>query len=134
MIWIAIKDCSHCIIHCQPSALTYSLLRIENGIARVEDSHGLPPSIPFWLGEGAGRTTELSQSVFQLRQQIADKLLELDVDHTIEWVVKNIRIPGQAAVQLVEYLAATQAALKGMPTQEHIFSSVFLMRLAITIL
>ncbi len=104
---------------------SYRILRIENGIVRVEDAHGLPPSIPFWLGEGAGRTLELSEAVSSLRQLIADKLVELGVDHTIEWVVKTIRISGQAAVQLVEYLAATQAALKGMPTQEHIFFERF---------
>ncbi len=104
---------------------SYRILRIENGIVRVEDAHGLPPSIPFWLGEGAGRTLELSEAVSNLRQLIADKLTELDADYTIEWVVKNIHISGQAAVQLVEYLAATQAALKGMPTQEHIFFERF---------
>ena len=104
---------------------SYRILKIENGAVRVEDAHGLPPSIPFWLGQGAGRTTELSLAVSQLRQEIADQLIKLGLDSTIEWLVTTMGISGQAAVQLVEYLAATQAALKGMPTQEHIFFERF---------
>src|SRR6185312_8488708 len=35
------------------------ILRVESGVVRVEDAHGQPPSIPFWLGEAPGRTNEL---------------------------------------------------------------------------
>jgi len=30
---------------------SYRILRVERGTVRVEDAHGQPPSIPFWLGE-----------------------------------------------------------------------------------
>src|SRR5260370_30276769 len=36
----------------------------------VEDAHGAPPSIPFWLGEAPGRTEELSRQLGELRQKI----------------------------------------------------------------
>ncbi len=104
---------------------SYRILRVENGIVRVEDAHGLPPSIPFWLGEGAGRTNELSEAVSNLRQQVAERLPESGVDSTTDWVVNTIHICPAAALQLVEYLAATQAALQGMPTQKHIFFERF---------
>ena len=39
---------------------SYRILRVERGTVRVEDAHGQPPSIPFWLGEAPGRTEELS--------------------------------------------------------------------------
>ena len=42
---------------------SYRILRVERGTVRVEDAHGLPPSIPFWLGEAPGRTRELSAAV-----------------------------------------------------------------------
>src|SRR5712671_6929501 len=40
--------------------VSYRILRVEQGRIRVEDAHGEPPSIPFWLGEAPGRTDELS--------------------------------------------------------------------------
>ncbi len=46
---------------------SYRILRVERGTVRVEDAHGQPPSIPFWLGEAPGRSTELSQAVSRLR-------------------------------------------------------------------
>jgi len=104
---------------------SYRILRVENGFVRVEDAHGLPPSIPFWLGEGAGRSNELSHAVSNLRQQIAEHLLTQSIDETTTWVIKHINIIPAAAIQLVEYLAATQVALKGMPTQQHIFFERF---------
>ena len=33
---------------------SYRILRVERGTVRVEDAHGEPPSIPFWLGEAPG--------------------------------------------------------------------------------
>src|SRR5258706_64928 len=38
----------------------------------VEDAHGAPPSIPFWLGEAPGRTIELSEQLGELRQTVSD--------------------------------------------------------------
>src|ERR1700712_4685747 len=37
---------------------SYKILRVEGGRVRVEDAHGQPPNIPFWLGEAAGRSAE----------------------------------------------------------------------------
>ena len=51
---------------------SYRILRVERGIVRVEDAHGMPPTIPFWLGEAPGRSDELSPSVSRLRAEIAD--------------------------------------------------------------
>jgi ATP-dependent Lhr-like helicase len=49
----------------------YRIRRVERGTVRVEDAHGQPPNIPFWLGEAPGRTNELSASVSRLRATIA---------------------------------------------------------------
>jgi ATP-dependent helicase Lhr and Lhr-like helicase len=53
---------------------SYRILRVERGTVRVEDAHGLAPSIPFWLGEAPGRSDELSQAVSRLRGDIAARL------------------------------------------------------------
>ncbi len=39
---------------------SYRIMRVERGVVRVEDAHGQPPTIPFWLGEAPGRSDELS--------------------------------------------------------------------------
>ncbi|HEV2100123.1 MAG TPA: DEAD/DEAH box helicase, partial [Stellaceae bacterium] len=52
----------------------YRIMRVERGTVRVEDAHGMAPTIPFWLGEAPGRTDELSQSVSRLRGEIAAHL------------------------------------------------------------
>ena len=49
---------------------SWRIKRVENGRVRVEDAHGAPPNVPFWLGEGPGRSKELSAEVSLLRQAI----------------------------------------------------------------
>jgi len=53
---------------------SYRILRVEAGRVRVEDARGLPPSIPFWLGEAPARTDEVSWSVSRLREEIEARL------------------------------------------------------------
>ena len=50
---------------------SYKIQRVERGIVRVEDAHGMAPTIPFWLGEAPGRSDELSASVSRLRADVA---------------------------------------------------------------
>jgi ATP-dependent Lhr-like helicase len=53
---------------------SWRVLRVEQGKVRVEDAHGQPPSIPFWLGEAPARTRELSASVSRLREEVAERV------------------------------------------------------------
>ncbi len=134
---------------------SYRILRIESqGVLRVEDARGLPPTIPFWFGEAPGRSAELSYAVSRLRQEIADELAATDEltatdelaaaddatgreavsvrpadEETLARVagrlVERLGISRAAADQLVEYLAAGEAALGGMPTQERLIIERF---------
>ena len=53
--------------------MSWRIRRVEAaGRILVEDAHGAPPSIPFWLGEAPGRTEELSRQIGELRQKISD--------------------------------------------------------------
>jgi ATP-dependent Lhr-like helicase len=47
---------------------SYRIQRVERDRLRVEDAHGAPPSIPFWLGEAPGRSDELSFGVSRRRE------------------------------------------------------------------
>ncbi|MGA0587613.1 DEAD/DEAH box helicase [Dyella sp. KRB-257] len=53
---------------------SYRIQRVEAGRLRVEDAHGMPPSIPFWLGEAPGRSDALSFGVSRLREEIDARL------------------------------------------------------------
>ena len=52
---------------------SWQIRRVETGVVRVEDAHGAPPTIPFWNGEGLGRTIELSHEVSALRAAIDER-------------------------------------------------------------
>jgi ATP-dependent helicase Lhr and Lhr-like helicase len=100
---------------------SYRIQRIERGTVRVEDAHGQPPSIPFWLGEAPGRTDELSASVSRLRAEIAARLrADPSGKATRRWLTTEIGIAATATEQLVEYLGAAAAALGVLPTQDTI--------------
>jgi ATP-dependent helicase Lhr and Lhr-like helicase len=95
---------------------SYRILRVERGAVRVADAKGQPPSIPFWLGEAPGRTWELSAAVSELRAGIAARL----GGAAQAWVMQMAGIEAAAAAQLVEYLAAANAALGCLPTMDTI--------------
>jgi ATP-dependent Lhr-like helicase len=100
---------------------SYKIQRIDRGVVRVEDAHGMAPTIPFWLGEAPGRTDELSQSVSRLRADIAEQFLRDPTGASaLRWLVDELGVVPAAAEQLVEYLRAGHAALGCLPTQQTI--------------
>ena len=96
----------------------WQLLRIDGLKARVRDATGMQPTVPFWFGEGPGRTRELSQSVSRLRQSIAALLMDESAEAAITWLMTRVGLPAGAASQLVEYLQAGMTALGVMPSRE----------------
>src|SRR5882724_10987757 len=100
---------------------SYRIQRVERGIVRVEDAHGQPPTIPFWLGEAPGRSNELSQSVSRLRTEISERLpADRSGAGVARWLMEEIGLDASAAEQLAEYLAAAHAALGCLPAQDQI--------------
>src|SRR2546425_9275673 len=95
---------------------SYRITRVESGQVRVEDAQGLPPSIPFWVGEAPARTAELSQEVSQLRQEVDARLG--DPAAAIGWLCEETGVAEPAARQIVEYLAASKRILGVTPTQQ----------------
>src|SRR6266550_1061120 len=100
---------------------SYRILRVERGTVRVEDAHGMAPTIPFWLGEAPGRSDELSASVSRLRMKMAE-LLSSDPsgEEARHWLMEDVGLSETAARELVEYLISSHAALGTLPTQQTI--------------
>ncbi|HEY3698153.1 MAG TPA: helicase-related protein, partial [Spongiibacteraceae bacterium] len=101
---------------------SYRIVRVEAGRVRVQDAKGMPPSIPFWLGEAPGRSDELSQSVARLRHTIET---QNDSAQSLQWLRDEVGIDAIAAQQLVDYLSAAKMALGALPTQDRIIFERF---------
>jgi len=116
---------------------SWRVLRVEQGKVRVEDAHGQPPSIPFWLGEAPARTHELSLSVSRLREEVANRIdisegpsppeqadsiltPSINLEPAIKYLTDDVGISRAAAEQIVEYLAGAKAVLGIMPSQDNL--------------
>ncbi len=99
---------------------SWRVRRVESSRVRVEDAHGLPPTIPFWIGEAPARTQELSSAVADVRKKVA-----ADPSDAIVWLVAECGVDEAGAEQIVEYIKETVAVLGCVPTQDTIVAERF---------
>ena len=117
--------------------MSWRIRRIEgkSGRVLVEDAHGAPPTLPFWLGEAPARTEELSHYVADLRQQISDMLpnnspvgfspSQPEISATISWLKAQCGVDDSGAEQMIEYILQGRAVLGTVPTQKAIIAERF---------
>ena len=102
---------------------SWRILRINSGAVRVEDAHGQPPGIPFWLGEAPGRSNELSSAVSRLRVE-AERRIAVSQNGTrpaetlAAWLAADMGLTSSGARQLADYFAAIHLALGVVPSQQ----------------
>jgi ATP-dependent Lhr-like helicase len=104
---------------------SWRILRIGNGVVRVADAEGQPPSMPFWLGEAPARSDEMTAAVSRLRASV-DALLprpdvprrEGELGSAIDFLVKRYFLPASAAEQIAAYLGEGKRALGAVPTTQ----------------
>ena len=96
---------------------SWRILRVQQGVVRVADAQGQPPTIPFWLGEGPARSNELSIGVSRLREELGDLP---DPEAAAERLLQHDGIPASAAFQISQYLHETKRMLGVVPTQRTI--------------
>ncbi|HEX5999619.1 MAG TPA: helicase-related protein [Hyphomicrobiaceae bacterium] len=95
----------------------YRILRVERGVVRVEDAHGAPPTIPFWLGEAPGRSDELSAAVSSLRGTMGARIADDPTGGTARlWLRNDLGLDEAAITQISDYLIAAHGALGCLPT------------------
>ncbi len=102
---------------------SWRIRRVASGKVSVEDAQGLAPTIPFWLGEGPGRTLELSRAVSELRREVAAR--RADAANARAWLTSETGLSDAGAEQIVEYIKETSAILGTVPTQEQIVAERF---------
>lgn len=104
---------------------SWQMLRVDGLKVRVRDAEGMQPTIPFWFGEGPGRTQELSSSVSNLKRSVEELLINDSANAAVQFLADEVGLPRSAAVQLVEYLQSGMNALGVMPTRETIVMERF---------
>jgi ATP-dependent Lhr-like helicase len=99
---------------------SYRIIRVESGRVRVEDAKGMPPTIPFWLGEAPGRSNELSLSVARLQASIDERLACSDGQHgpLVAWMTGELGLDLPSTEQLLDYLGRTRQVLGALPSQD----------------
>ncbi len=102
---------------------SWRIRRVGSGKVWVEDAQGLPPSIPFWLGEAPARTRELSAAVSELRRELDERLA--DPGEAQRWLTAATGITAIVAEQIVNYIRETRAVLGCVPTQTQIVAERF---------
>jgi ATP-dependent helicase Lhr and Lhr-like helicase len=116
---------------------SWRIRRVEgkSGRVLVEDAHGAPPTVPFWLGEAPARTQELSLHVAELRREISDRLPGVtpgalspqmpQVAETIAWLNEECGLDESGASQAIQYILEGRAVLGTVPTQSTIIAERF---------
>ncbi|MEM8569866.1 MAG: DEAD/DEAH box helicase [Pseudomonadota bacterium] len=100
---------------------TWRVLQVSSGEVRVEGAPGEAPYMPVWFGESPARSTELSEEVTRIREEIA---AAPDADFAVaslscDWLNDS------AARQLVAYLRAGQEAIGRMPSARCVVTERF---------
>jgi ATP-dependent Lhr-like helicase len=109
----------------QLGATSWRIRRVESGRVRVEDAHGLPPSIPFWNGEGLARTEELSREVAHLREQLWVRISDENYEAATAWLEAECSVERSGAEQAVAYVAEAARMLGAVPTQQTVVAERF---------
>ena len=95
---------------------SWRILQVAGGTVRVADARGMPPTIPFWLGEAPARSDELSRAVSDLRKDV-DRHLSAGAGDPGSGLDEAGDDPA-AAAQVLAYLGEARRALGVLPTQE----------------
>jgi ATP-dependent Lhr-like helicase len=100
---------------------SWMIRRVESGTVRVENAHGAPPSIPFWNGEGLGRTVELSHEVAVVRAAIDERSAE----DAYAWLERTCAFSRSASEQAVAYVRTGKSILGAVPTETMLVAERF---------
>ena len=120
---------------------SWRIRRVASGKVWVEDAHGAPPTIPFWLGEAPGRTLELSRAVSDVRETVARRAAAgADAGEAASseraaagargetpesWLRRETGMGPAGAEQIVAYVNETRAVLGCVPTVDRIVAERF---------
>lgn len=86
--------------------------QIDSNRLTVSPAPGQPARMPFWRGEGIGRSFELSQKIGEFRRQLTEAL---DRPDCLSWLRTHWPIDSRAAWNIQEYFRKQREATKVIP-------------------
>jgi ATP-dependent Lhr-like helicase len=101
--------------------MSWQIRRVEAGVVRVVDAQGALPTVPFWNGEGLGRTFELSREVCEIRNAIDKR----DDEAAYAFLESECGFERPASEQAVAYVRAGKKILGTVPTQKRLVAERF---------
>ncbi len=112
---------------------SWRIRRVERSRVVVEDAHGAPPTVPFWLGEAPSRTPELSLQLSELREKINESLggtggVAADAEAkaaTIAWLKEDCGLDDAGAEQAIDYVLQGRVVLGAVPSQKLVIAERF---------
>jgi ATP-dependent helicase Lhr and Lhr-like helicase len=99
---------------------SWRIKRVESGRVRVVDAHGAAPNIPFWLGEGPGRSRELSEEVARIRERLL-----ADADPAPAFLMHECGLDEAGAKQTAAYVRAGASELGALPSHSTVVAERF---------
>ena len=116
--------------------MSWRIRRVDaGGRVLVEDAHGAPPSIPFWLGEAPARTEELSLQISDLRKRVGEMTANIspiaisaqapEVAAAVAWLKSECGLDDSAAEQIIEYIVSGLAVLGAVPGSDCVIAERF---------
>lgn len=93
----------------------WRLEQIEADRVIVVQAPGVPAMVPFWRGEKAGRSFELSAAIGQFQRELTERLPQADC---IDWLERECLLERKAARDLVGYAQRQLMAANCLPTDQ----------------
>jgi ATP-dependent helicase Lhr and Lhr-like helicase len=85
---------------------------IDANRVSVDPAPGQPARMPFWRGEGIGRSVELGRQVGAFRRELADRL---DDPGVLAWLEQEFPIDSAAAWNILEYFRRQRSVTAAIP-------------------
>lgn len=100
----------------------WRVIDIDANRVIVEPAPGQPARMPFWRGEGIGRSYELGEKVGEFRRHLAERL---DRPDCLEWLQAEFPIDSSAAWNIQEYFRRQRDATGSIPHDRSLLVEAF---------
>lgn len=90
----------------------WRVVEIDSSRLTVDHAPGQPARMPFWRGEGIGRSVELGNRVGAFRRMMAERLDSADL---LPWLEREFPIDSRSAWNIQEYFRKQQATTGVIP-------------------
>ena len=92
----------------------WKMINIDANRVIVGAAPGQPARMPFWKGEGIGRTFELGEKVGAFIDELSSG------NHTEDWLRSNYPIDPHSARNILDYIGEQKVATRILPTQRSV--------------